>query len=64
VAVLHRGGLLRLGRPADEVTAATLREVYGVDVSIHEVTLADGGRTRICVPWLARVAPTARDASV
>jgi iron complex transport system ATP-binding protein len=60
VAVLHRGRLLRLGRPADVVTAATLREVYGVDVTIHEATLADGRRTRLCVPSLARVAPDVR----
>jgi len=54
VAVLHRGGLLRMGRPADVLTAATLREVYGVDVAVHEIDVGDGRRARVCLPSLAR----------
>jgi iron complex transport system ATP-binding protein len=54
VAVLHHGTLFRVGRPADVLTPPLLREVYGVDVTVHEVEMADGRRTRTCVPSLRR----------
>jgi iron complex transport system ATP-binding protein len=60
VAVLHEGGLFRLGSPADVLNAATLREVYGVEVTVHEVEMTDGRRTRMCLPSLSRAAPHGR----
>jgi ABC-type cobalamin/Fe3+-siderophores transport system ATPase subunit len=38
--------------PAEVLTAATLREVYGVDVVVHEVRGGDGRLARTCVPSL------------
>jgi ABC-type hemin transport system ATPase subunit len=52
--VRHRGRLLRVGRPADVLTAATRREVYGVEVAVHEVEVAGGRPARVCPPSLAR----------
>jgi iron complex transport system ATP-binding protein len=47
VAVLAGGKLLRLGTPAEVITAETLRACYSVDVAVLPV--ADG-RYRVCVP--------------
>ncbi|HXO89194.1 MAG TPA: ABC transporter ATP-binding protein, partial [Stellaceae bacterium] len=47
VAVLAGGELLRLGTPADVITAETLHACYSVDVAVLPV--ADG-RYRVCVP--------------
>jgi iron complex transport system ATP-binding protein len=47
VAVLSGGELLRIGSPADVVTAETLRACYSVEVTVLPV--ADG-RYRVCVP--------------
>jgi iron complex transport system ATP-binding protein len=47
VAVLSGGELLRIGPPADVVTAETLRECYAVDVAVLPVA---NGRYRVCVP--------------
>jgi iron complex transport system ATP-binding protein len=58
VAVLHRGALLAAGRPADVITPAMLRDVYRVDVAVHEVERGPGGRTCVCVASLARRATT------
>ena len=52
VAVLHHGRLARLGRPAEAITAESLPEVYGVQVTITQVTRADGHTARVCVPAL------------
>jgi iron complex transport system ATP-binding protein len=49
VAVLAGGELLRLGTPADVITAETLHACYSVDVAVLPV--ADG-RYRVCVPRL------------
>jgi iron complex transport system ATP-binding protein len=56
VAVLHRGGLACAGPPANVLTPARLRDVYGVDVAVREVEAADGTRVRVCLPSLARPA--------
>jgi iron complex transport system ATP-binding protein len=48
VAMLLGGRLLRLGPPADVITAETLRQCYDVDVKI--VPVASDGRYRACVP--------------
>jgi iron complex transport system ATP-binding protein len=47
VAVLAGGELLRVGAPAEVITADTLRECYAVEVAV--VPVADG-RYRVCVP--------------
>ena len=51
VALLHDGRLVRLGPPADVITPATLREIYGVDVDVVTITRA-GRAVRVCVPSL------------
>jgi iron complex transport system ATP-binding protein len=53
VALLHRGRLARLGPPAEVITRESLREVYGVDVTVTELPRADGRVARVCVPTLA-----------
>src|SRR5262245_59597966 len=53
VALLHRGRLARLGRPDEVITAESLHEVYGVQVTITQVRRADGRTARVCVPALA-----------
>jgi len=53
VALLHDGRLAHLGPPSDVITAATLRDAYGVDVDV--VTIVRGGRPiRVCLPSLER----------
>src|SRR5215472_6148908 len=48
VAVLAEGRLLRIGPPAEVVTAETLQQCYGVDVEILPVSGASP--YRVCVP--------------
>ncbi|HEY7140472.1 MAG TPA: ABC transporter ATP-binding protein [Methylomirabilota bacterium] len=55
VALLHGGRLARLGTPAEVVTPACLREIYGVEVDVLVLPDDQGGR-RVCVPRLARSA--------
>jgi iron complex transport system ATP-binding protein len=57
VAMLHRGGLARLGAPEDVVTAETLREIYSVDVEVALVPSGDGGVRRVCIPALRTWTP-------
>jgi iron complex transport system ATP-binding protein len=52
VALLHQGRLARLGAPEAVITRESLREVYGVEVTVTEVTRADGRTARVCVPTL------------
>jgi iron complex transport system ATP-binding protein len=52
VALLHEGGLARIGAPDEVITAESLRAVYGVEVTVLEVVRADGRATRVCVPAL------------
>ena len=52
VALLHQGRLARLGPPAEVVTRESLREVYGVEVTVTEVARVDGRVARVCVPTL------------
>jgi iron complex transport system ATP-binding protein len=47
VAVLHDGSLEPSGRPAEIITAETMRRVYGIEVEI--VTVGDGP-VRMCLP--------------
>jgi iron complex transport system ATP-binding protein len=52
VALLHQGRLARLGPPAEVITRESLREVYGVEVTVMEVARTDGRVARVCVPAL------------
>jgi iron complex transport system ATP-binding protein len=52
VAMLHGGLLARFGPPADTITPASLKLLYGVDVAVAEVAV--GARRRhICLPLQA-----------
>jgi len=52
VAPLHQSSLARLGPPDEVITRESLREVYGVEVTVTEVARADGRAARVCVPAL------------
>ena len=52
VALLHQGRLARLGPPDEVITRESLREVYGVEVTVTEVPRADGRVARVCIPAL------------
>ena len=60
VALLHQGRLARLGPPDEVITRESLREVYGVEVTVMEVAGAEGGVARVCVPALGAVGRGAR----
>jgi iron complex transport system ATP-binding protein len=53
VAMLHAGRLARMGPPEAVVTAASLKEIYGVDVEVAIVPAEDGAMRRVCVPALS-----------
>src|SRR5512134_1624518 len=50
VAMLHDGHLARLGAPSATITPDTLREIYGVEVAVIRVAVADGSERRVCIP--------------
>jgi iron complex transport system ATP-binding protein len=50
VALLHEGRLAQLGPPDEVITRESLREVYGVEVTVMEMAGADGRVARVCVP--------------
>ena len=50
VALLHAGRLIADAPPREAITPATLREVYGIEADVIDVTLASGEARRICVP--------------
>jgi iron complex transport system ATP-binding protein len=52
VAMLHEGRLARTGTPAEVITAASLRQLYGVDVEVMQVAIASGARRTACIPLL------------
>lgn len=54
VALLHGGALAAVGAPRAVLTAAALREVYGVEVRIEEIACGDGPPRSVCMPSLAR----------
>ena len=49
VAMLRGGELIAQGAPAEVLTGARLRELYGVEVEVAEASLADGSRRRVCL---------------
>ena len=58
VAILHQGRLAHIGPPEDVITPSILRAVYGVEVEIVQLD-RPGEERRICLPSLARLAPSA-----
>lgn len=50
VAMLHQGGLARIGPPAEAITAESLRQLYGVDVEVTQVETGTGERRTTCIP--------------
>ena len=57
-AILHRGALEGPAHPDDIITAARLRETYGVETVIGEVA-TPGGPRRVCAPVVSRSATNA-----
>jgi iron complex transport system ATP-binding protein len=53
VALLHEGRLARYGAPGDVITSESLRQIYGVDVTVTRVPTEGGGERRVCVPAAA-----------
>jgi len=54
VAMLHEGKLARMGAPEETITAASLRELYGVSVEVTQVETESGARRTACIPLLQR----------
>jgi iron complex transport system ATP-binding protein len=52
VAMLHEGKLARMGTPEKAITAASLRELYGVSVEVTRVETESGARRIACIPLL------------
>jgi iron complex transport system ATP-binding protein len=52
VALLHQGTLVGIGLPAEILTGSRLRAMYGVEVEIQPLVLADGRAAQVCVPVL------------
>lgn len=52
VAMLHEGKLARMGTPTEAITSGSLRELYGVEVTVVEVDIGAGARRLTCVPIL------------
>jgi iron complex transport system ATP-binding protein len=53
VALLHQGRLAYLGRPEEVITAATLRQIYGVGVVVTRVAMDAGPGRQVCIPLTA-----------
>ena len=51
VALLHEGRLLADAPPKDAISPSHLRLVYGVDVELHELAVADGTHRIACIPF-------------
>lgn len=50
VAMLCDGALVACGTPDVEMTAARLRQLYGVEVAITAVQLGNAGQRHVCLP--------------
>lgn len=50
VAMLHQGSLMACGITADVMTADNLQKLYGVEVAVASVALAQGGTRKVCLP--------------
>lgn len=50
VALLHEGRLVACGDTAAVMTAPQLQGIYGIPVSVTEVSLQGGGSRKVCLP--------------
>ncbi len=50
VAMLHQGRLVVCGETAAVMTAPQLQQLYGIPVSVTEVSLQGGGSRKVCLP--------------
>ncbi len=50
VAMLHQGGLVACGKPEVEITAQRLKQLYGIEVVVTALTLADARKRSVCLP--------------
>ncbi|MDP2398043.1 MAG: ABC transporter ATP-binding protein [Burkholderiales bacterium] len=50
VAMLHQGRLVACGDVVTVMTAPQLQQLYGIPVSVTEVSLQGGGSRKICLP--------------
>jgi iron complex transport system ATP-binding protein len=50
VAMLHEGRLARYGMPGEVITAGSLKQIYGVDVTVTRVATGDGRERPVCIP--------------
>jgi iron complex transport system ATP-binding protein len=60
VAMLHEGVLMACGVASDVMTADNLRQLYGVEVAVMTVALAQGGTRKVCLPLNVRNATESR----
>ena len=63
VAILHQGRLAHTGLPAEVITPAILRAVYGVEVEIMPIESTSGVKHLVCLPSLARFGPGMRSST-
>jgi len=54
VVMLHDGKRMRMGAPDEAITAASLRELYGVSVEVTRIETESGVRRTACIPLLQR----------
>lgn len=52
VFMMEKGVVMASGSPRDTMTESNLERMYGNKVCVADVSLPDGGRTRVCVPML------------
>jgi len=50
VAMLHQGRLVACGDVVTVMTAPQLQQLYGIPVSVTEVSLQGGGSRKVCLP--------------
>jgi iron complex transport system ATP-binding protein len=50
VAMLHQGRLMACGAAEAVMTTGNLQQLYGVEIAVTTVALAQGGARRLCVP--------------
>jgi iron complex transport system ATP-binding protein len=53
VAMLHEGRLARYGKPDEVITAESLKQIYGVDVTVARIAAWEGRERRVCLPKVA-----------
>ncbi len=50
VAMLYQGELVACGAPEEEITPQRLKQLYGIDVAVTALTLADARTRHVCLP--------------